>query len=174
MQPLNTIRQLGYVVSNLEESLKYWVEILGVGPFFMIEHCALREQIYRGRHSAVDVDIALGNSGEVQIELIFQHNNNELSIYNESNPAGHLGLHHFGLMPPDFELARTRFMREGCEEVFACTVSGAQLSYFDTRAQVGHFTEIWEQSHVFNDVAQMVEDAAKKWDGLDPVRPMPS
>ena len=74
MQPLNTIRQLGYVVSNLEESLKYWIEILGVGPFFMIEHCALREQIYRGRHSAVDVDIALGNSGDVQIELIFQHN----------------------------------------------------------------------------------------------------
>ena len=49
MQPLHTIRQLGYVVSDLDEALKYWVDVVGAGPFFIIEHCALRDQIYRGQ-----------------------------------------------------------------------------------------------------------------------------
>ena len=172
MQPLNTIRQLGYVVSDLDKALKYWIEVLGAGPFFLIEHCALREQIYRGQPSAVDVDIALGNSGDVQIELIYQHSN-EPSIYNETNPAGHLGLHHFGIMPSNFEMAKGALLEQGCEEAFSCTVSRASLAYFDTREQVGHFTELWEDSSVFNDVAQLVEDAAKDWDGADPVRKMP-
>ena len=88
-------------------------------------------------------------------------------------PAGHLGLHHFGLMPPDFELARTRYIREGCEEVFACTVSGAQLSYFDTRVQVGQWR--FGNNHMFlTMLLKWSKMLLKKWDGLDPVRPMPS
>lgn len=172
MQPMNTIRQLGYVVSDLDEALKYWVDVVGAGPFFMIEHCALREQIYRGQPCAVDVDIALGNSGDMQIELIYQHNDAP-SIYNETNPAGHVGLHHFGIMPVSFELAKATFHEQGCEEAFSCTVNRAELAYFDTRKNVGHFTEIWENSNVFNDVAHLVEDAAKNWDGRNPLRPMP-
>ncbi len=172
MQPLNTIRQLGYVVSDLDEALNYWVDVLGAGPFFLIKHCALKDQIYRGLPSAVDVDIALGNSGEVQIELIYQHSD-EPSIYNETNPSGHLGLHHFGVMPNDFERAKETMLQQGCEEAFACTVNNAKLAYFDTRKQIGHFTELWENSRVFNDVAQLVEDAAKDWDGTNPLRAMP-
>ena len=173
MQPLYTIRQLGYVVSDLDEALKYWVDVVGAGPFFIIEHCALRDQIYRGQPAAVDVDIALGNSGDVQIELICQHND-VASIYNETSPAGHVGLHHFGIMPANFELAKAKFRERGCEEAFSCTVSRAELAYFDTRKHVGHFTELWENSNVFNDVGFLVEDAAKNWDGSNPTRPMPS
>ena len=173
MQPLHTIRQLGYVVSDLDEALKYWVDVVGAGPFFIIEHCALRDQIYRGQPAAVDVDIALGNSGDVQIELICQHND-VASIYNETCPAGHVGLHHFGIMPAHFELAKAKFRERGCEEAFSCTVSRAELAYFDTRKHVGHFTELWENSNVFNDVGFLVEDAAKNWDGSNPTRPMPS
>ena len=108
----------------------------------------------------------------MQIELIYQYNDAP-SIYNETNPAGHVGLHHFGIMPVSFELAKATFLEQGCEEAFSCTVSRAELAYFDTRKHVGHFTEVWENSNVFNDVAHLVEDAAKNWDGRNPLRPMP-
>jgi hypothetical protein len=33
---------------------------------------------------------------------------------------------------------------------------------------------LWENSNVFNDVAHLVENAAKDWDGSNPIRPMPN
>ena len=56
---------------------------------------------YRGKPSNIDLDIAIGNSGDVQIELICQ-NDKEPSIYKEAVDAGRVGLHHIGLMPIDY------------------------------------------------------------------------
>ena len=172
MQPLETIRQLGYVVDDLNAAVDYWVHVLHAGPFFLIRHCALKDQIYRGEPSSVDVDIALGNSGGVQIELICQHGN-EPSVYNETSQSGHVGLHHVGLMPKDYEGSRLQYTELGYESVFQATVNGAELVYFDTRRAIGHYTELWEQSDVFDDVARLVEEAAINWDGSEPLRRMP-
>lgn len=172
MQPLETIRQLGYVVADLDAAVDYWVHTLNAGPFFLIKHCALKDQLFRGEPSNVDVDIALGNSGDVQIELISQHGN-ERSVYNESNPTGHVGLHHVGLMPIDYEASKMQYMDLGFKSVFEATVNGAALVYFDTRRSIGHYTELWERSDVFDDVARLVGDAAIDWDGSNPLRPMP-
>ena len=172
MQPLNTVRQLGYVVSDLDKAIKYWVEVLNVVPFFLFEHCPLDDQIYRGQASNVDVDIALGNSGDVQIELICQ-NNDEPSVYKEAVDAGRIGLHHFGLMPTDYELAKAQYHELGHEVAFECNLGGSELTYFDTLDTIGHYTELWQNSEAFNDIARIVEDAAKDWDGSDRVRPAP-
>lgn len=173
MQPLKSVRQLGYVVSDLDAAVEYWVQVLNAGPFFLIKHCALRNQIYRGQPSNVDVDIALGNSGDVQIELIYQHNNTP-SVYNEIVASGHVGLHHIGLMPTDYESTCTLYTDLGYQTAFQATVSGAELVYFDTREAIGHYTELWERSDVFDDVARLVEEAAFDWDGENPLRPMPA
>jgi hypothetical protein len=176
MQPLNTVRQLGYVVTDLDVAVQYWVNTMGAGPFFLIKHCALKNQHLRGRpvDVDVDVDIALGNNGDVQIELIFQRNSEVASVYNESSPSGHVGLHHFGLMPSDYQKARKQYSEQGFAIAFEATVSGAELVYFDTRAAIGHYTELWERSEVFDDVARLVEAAAVGWDGNDAFRPMPT
>ena len=42
-QPLYTVRQLAYVVRDLDAALKYWTEVLKVGPFFRFDHCPLLE-----------------------------------------------------------------------------------------------------------------------------------
>lgn len=172
MQPLETVRQLGYVVDDLDAAVEHWVQVMNAGPFFLIKHCALKDQLFRGQPSNVDVDIALGNSGDVQIELIYQHNDVP-SIYNESAATGHVGLHHFGLMPADYEKSRAYYTDLGYKAAFQATVSGAELVYFDTRAAIGHYTELWQMSDVFDDVARLVEAAAVNWDGRDPLRPMP-
>ena len=100
-QPLYTVRQLAYVVRDLNVALKYWTEVLKVGPFFMFEHCPLDNQLYRGNPADVDVTLALGNSGALQIELIYQ-NNDAPSVYKEFLDAGREGVHHFGMMPTDY------------------------------------------------------------------------
>lgn len=56
-QPLHTVRQLGYFVSDLDEALKYWTEVLKVGPFFKMENAALDNQVYRGDPGNVELTL---------------------------------------------------------------------------------------------------------------------
>ena len=80
-QPLQTVHQFAYVVKDLDKALKYWTEELKVGPFYVYEHFPLENQIYRGNTGEdADVTLALGYSGDAQIELIFQHNDAPICI----------------------------------------------------------------------------------------------
>lgn len=171
-QPLYTVRQIGYVVRDLDAALKHWVDVLKVGPFFLYEHCPLKDQRYLGQPSSVDVSIAVGNSGDVQIELICQHND-EPSVYQEFLDAGRVGVHHLGLMPEDYAATCAQYRALGHAAAFECTIGGAPLVYFDTVASIGHYTELWDNSDVFKALFMVSENAARGWDGKNPVRPGP-
>ena len=168
-QPLSTVRQIAYVVRDFDAALKYWIELVRVGPFFVFEHCPLQNQRYRGQASNVDVTLAIGNSGALQIELIYQHND-EPSVYKEFLDAGRVGVHHYGLMPENYAETCADYRARGHAAAFTCTVAGAELTYFDTVASLGHYTELWDNSSVFKDLFLRVENAAVGWDGRDPIR----
>jgi len=76
------------------------------------------------------------------------------------------------VMPVDYAAACADYRARGVEAAFECTVGGAPLTYFDTVASIGHYTELWDNSQVFKDLFLMVENAAQGWDGRDPVRSM--
>ncbi len=168
-QPLQTVRQLAYVTQDLDAALKYWTDVLHVGPFYVFEHVPLENQRYRGQPSNVDLTITLRNTGAVQIELMFQHNS-EPSVYKEFLEAGRVGIHHFGLVPPDYQAACTQYKELGHEAAFELMVGDTHVVYFDTVQAIGHFTELWENTASLNEMFLMVENAAKDWDGKDPVR----
>jgi len=171
-QPLGTLRQLAYVVTDLDAALKYWVDVIHAGPFFMFENFVLGEQKYRGGPSDVDLTLALGNTGDVQIELILQ-NSDSPSVYKEFLDAGRVGVHHFGMMPEDYAAECAKYRDLGHEAAFEATVGGADLVYFDTVDSVGHFIEFWDNSDVFKGLFLEIENAAKGWDGKDPIRRSP-
>ena len=68
------IIQNGYVVRDIQTAMRHWIEVLGIGPWFYIEHLPVTDFQYKGQPSPVDVSIALANSGPLQAELIQQHN----------------------------------------------------------------------------------------------------
>ena len=82
-------------------------------------------------------------------------------------------MHHFGLMPVDYAATCEQYRTLGHQAAFECTVGGAPLVYFDTVATLGHYTELWDNASIFKDLFMLVEDAAKGWDGKEPVRPGP-
>ena len=82
-------------------------------------------------------------------------------------------MHHFGLMPEDYQAACAQYRALGYEAAFECTVSDAELVYFDTVKTIGHYTELWDNNDVFKKLFLIVENAAKGWDGTNPVRPGP-
>ena len=168
-QPLGSVRQLAYVVSDLDAALDYWTGTLNAGPFFVLEHCPLENQKYYGEDGHADVTLALGNTGDLQIELIYQHNDAP-SVYQDFLQAGRVGVHHIALMPEDYAAAHKRYQAQGHQVAFECTVDGAPVVYFDTLDSVGHYIELWDNHAVFRDLFLMVEEAARGWDGKDPIR----
>ena len=67
------IRQIAFIVHDLDAALRYWTETLGVGPFFVLRRSTPGDYRYRGKPSpAPCLSVALGNSGDVQVEIIQQ------------------------------------------------------------------------------------------------------
>ena len=68
------IRQLGYVVPDIEAAMDYWAKTLGVGPWFYAPRVPVEKFHYKGEPSSPITSVALANSGPVQVELIQQRN----------------------------------------------------------------------------------------------------
>src|ERR1700741_1572352 len=83
-----SIRQIGYVVRDLEEAMGSWIS-LGVGPWYVMRGLPLHA-LYRGQPCTATVSLALSNSGDLQIELI-QQDDETPSIYAEFLASGREG-----------------------------------------------------------------------------------
>ncbi len=89
------IRQLGYVVADLDASLAEWRR-KGIGPWTIMRNVCLNA-VYRGASSRPLIDIALAYCGDVQIELI-QQRNDAPSPYRARIQAQRYGLHHIAFL----------------------------------------------------------------------------
>ena len=69
-QKFGEMRQIAFVVRDIDKAMKYWTQTLGVGPFFVKRQIEFNNYIYRGASAKSPVvSIALANSGHMQIEL---------------------------------------------------------------------------------------------------------
>src|SRR5260221_12410116 len=83
--------QLGHVVSNLEVALKHWTEVMGVGPFVVLDSSVGdRHFVHRDKVSAVDFTIGFSYLGDVMIEMM-QPLNDPHSPARELLACGHEG-----------------------------------------------------------------------------------
>jgi hypothetical protein len=87
--------QQGYVVPDIQEAIRHWVA-RGIGPFFVEAHIRPKGE-YDGSAIRPDLSAAFAYSGDQQIEVIQQHDD-EPTIYNEylaAHPDG--GLQHLAV-----------------------------------------------------------------------------
>ncbi len=89
------VYQNGYIVRDLDEALDYWVNKVGVGPFYRIP-VEFDHYVHKGVASSPLLEVALGNTGDLQIELIVQHND-AASAYTEFLEQHGPGLQHLSV-----------------------------------------------------------------------------
>ena len=61
-QPDNGIIQMSYVVKDIHAALDHWVNVMGVGPWFLFEKIQLDFFQYRGEDSPLEMSVAMANS----------------------------------------------------------------------------------------------------------------
>jgi hypothetical protein len=164
------IVQNGYVVRDLERAVHHWVTVVGVGPFFMLEHVDFAELYLRGEKIKIDMSVAVAYWGTIQVELIVQPDGAP-SIYSEFAAVHGEGLQHVGVMTDSVAEHIARLRQDGVEPVqWGATGSGIRFAYVATDQHPGGMIEIIETGPAISGFFKMAEDAARNWDGTNPLR----
>lgn len=167
---LGPIMQLAFVPRDMDAALDYWTRVVGAGPFFRLPHIAYQAARYRGAPSAVDFSLLIGYWGDLQIELIEQHCDSP-SIYKAWLDEGREGLHHVCLIVDSIADARAACARAGARvEQELVLDGGGEAIYVDAGGGPGTMVEILQPVAGFDELCAMMREAARGWDGSDPVR----
>ena len=164
------IRQLGYVVRDIDSAMRHWIEALGVGPWFYVERLPVRNFLYRGEPSDVHASIAIANSGGTQIELI-QQRNSAPSMYLDFLANGPDGLQHVSTWPVDYDGTIKQALAAGHRIGQQGETSRGPFAYFETGGRHrGTCMEIAAYTDVRKRQFDAIEAAARNWDGRDAIR----
>jgi hypothetical protein len=171
MQPLfGPIVQNAYVVGDLEVAANHWATKLGVGPFYAMEHVQFGPAYLRGAPLEFDMSVAIAQWGEIQIELIVQHDSNP-SIYTEFAAVHGEGLQHVGVMTASLDEHLAKLRPLGIEPVqWGATAGGMRFAYVNTDLHAGSMVELIESGPAVDAFFAMVRKGARQWDGSRPLR----
>ena len=165
------VRQLGYVVRDIEAAMLHWATVLGIGPWFYFPRVAAVDGRYRGQPQPFEVAIALSNSGPTQIELMCQLDDAPSSLREFANEHGE-GLHHLAYWTDRFE-DMLRSARERGHEVVQEGAIGTRdnrFAYLSTQAHAGTIVELSEISGIKGQLFAHIAQVAAAWDGTNPIR----
>ena len=141
----------------------------GWGPFFLFEHIPLASCLYRGAPAALDHTSAYGQAGDLMVELITQHNAGPSALRDLFAPHER-GVHHVACFVDDIAAALAEQRGAGYALALdATTANGTRFAMVDTSAELGHMLELYEGAKLAAFYA-LVREAARAWDGRDPVR----
>ncbi len=160
--------QLAFVPVDIDRALEWWTGRMKAGPFFHLPHVVLEDVRYRGAPTAPDFSLWLGYWGNMQVELIVQHDDAP-SIYSAGFPGvGEDGrLHHMCLLVDDVAAAiaavgPAEMLQEGI------VPGGGAVAY--VQPPVGPMLELLKPAPGTRELFAMMHAAHMTWDGVDPVR----
>ena len=161
--------QIAYAVSDIFRGVDKWIKDFGAGPFFIAEHIPIKNVIYRGHPSELDITVAYGQWGEIMIELV-QDNGEGPSIIRDLYPPQKSGLHHLAYFVNDMDLVSAKLVEEGYVLAMSGQAGENRFQFFDAISEMGHFLEIYEPIESLKFLYERVRSASINWDGSDPLR----
>lgn len=163
------VMQNAFLVDDLEASIHQWATKLGVGPFYVFEHVQFSEIYFRGERTPMDMTGAIAYWGEMQIELIVQHNAAP-SIYQEFKQRGLHGLHHMGVMTDDLDAHLERLKDKDITPLqHGRLTTGVRFAYVNSDFSPGTMIELIEAGDVIVGFFKIIKEASINWDGKNPI-----
>ncbi len=170
---MGPIRQNGYVVKDIEAAMDYWLNVMGVGPWFLIQKVETDWFRYKGQESNIDMTIAVANSGDLQIELI-QQNNDAPSMYKDFLDAGHEGLQHVAFWSKEYQTLYDKMLADGYVLGHEGQIGWdtGRFAYFESSGHPGSVIEISDVSGPKGELFEFVKQSALDWDGVNTIHRM--
>ena len=165
------IRQISYVSRDIDRSMVFFAEKLGIGPWFVVRRHRMENCVYRGAPMELEFSLALSGSGSLEFEIVQQHDDGP-SVYRDFIATSPEGLHvqHMAFRCADVDAYMAR-LREGG---FACVQEGLspkhRHGYFTHPDEPDLCVEISAVSEKRARMFAAIQRLAAEWDGADPVR----
>ena len=166
---LGEVMQLAFVPKDFDAAVKHWTEVMGVGPFFLMEGVHLEGMKYKGEPTEAAFDLALAYWGDIQIELIRPRDNHP-SIYSGEYADVDGGLHHVCILVDDIEEANRVCGEQGAEVVIEGSLGDSRVIYVDPGRGPGSLVEILQQGEGGPGLFAMIKQAGEGWNGSEPLR----
>lgn len=166
---LGPVMQLAWLPADFDAALRHWTDVMGVGPFFLMENIRLQDMRYRGAPTDAVFSLALSYWGGTQIELI-RPENDAPSIYS-GEYAVRDRLHHVCLLVDDIADAYAACAEQGAEILVEGRVGeNGRVIYADPGGGPGGVVEMLQTQPGTAELFGMVQQAAATWDGREPLR----
>lgn len=169
--PGSSIVQMAWVVNDLEVAARKYSATLGYGPFMFNRHIRLSDPRHRGVSMQTDFSLAIAQAGDVQVELVQQHDDTP-SVYRDIYAKGCEGFHHVAVIVPDVGKEVARYQALGFTVASTGRFGDVEFAYVDTVPVTGHMVEILPDQDGIRRLFGAVRRAAENWDGVDPIREM--
>lgn len=167
---LGPVMQMAFVPADFDAALRFWTQTMKVGPFFALEHVKFEDTRYFGAPTQPDISVYLSYWGDMQIELVRQHNDAP-SIYRTWLDAGKDGLHHTCVLVDDMAAARVIATACGAKPALEARIpGGGEAMYLETGGGSGTLLEVLKPAPGMREAFAMFKAASQKWDGANPVR----
>ena len=164
------IRQLGFIVSDMDKAMDHWTRTLGIGPFFYFPKVEMEDFHYRGQPQSIELGIALANDGDMQIELIHQTNDAPSAYRDHLANQGQV-LHHTSAWTTDFDADVERILAAGHTTLQSGRIGDNRFAYFETQGDFPSTTmELYDVTGGPTKLNDKVRAAAQGWDGTNPVK----
>ena len=163
------LRQMGYVVKDIDAAMRHWIDVCQVGPWFYVDKLVVTDFTYKGRPGDPHLSIALANSGDVQLELIQQRDDSP-TLYQDFLNAGNEGLQHFSTWPENYQEIYQAALATGYTVGQEADSPRGPFVYFAQEGHPGTVIEMAEMTEGRRRIFDGVREAAVDWDGSDPIR----
>jgi len=165
-----SIAQIGYVVRDIEASMREFAA-RGIGPWFYVKGVKPENFTYRGEPSDMVMDVAVANSGDIQLELITP-GNDAPSVYRDFLDAGHEGVQHVAYWSQNYQDLYDRALAAGFTVGQEGQIGGTdgRFAYFQTEHHPGTVIEISDVGGGKKLVFDLIKLAAANWDGSNPIQ----
>jgi hypothetical protein len=170
--PLGPVTHIGYVVDDIERAASWAVSTFGAGPFYLVSHMKFDTCTFNGEPATYDHSSAFGQWGAILIELTVVHGSTPPQLAAViGGPAPAVG--HVGMLSDDLDADSRRLEAAGLALFHSGSSGPISAHWHDGRTQLGHHVEILLRVPEIEGIYAMVRNAAREWDGSDPLRPVP-
>lgn len=171
-QLFGPITQLAFMTNDIHASIAYYTQQMGIGPWFLNERSRLTGR-YRGAPCAFELSVAMADAGGVQLELMQTHDEVPTMYLDWARRIRERELQqHVCVWPDDYDMKIELALRAGYVNVQDGETVNGRFIYLAHANSPDHVVEITEQTPKRRAFNAGVANAARLWDGRDPVRPM--